>query len=133
MEEIERVLKHLKPKDVLDQYEYSHPDPKMLDTFPNPGVDEVTLHCHEFTSLCPITGQPDYGEIKITYEPRYLCLESKSLKLYLGQYRQHGGFAEQITVKIYTDLFSVLHPMHLKVESKFTSRGGIGIEAYRRS
>ena len=100
-------MKHLKKK---KEYKYSGPDKSVLDTFPNPGVHEVTLVCSEFTSLCPITGQPDYGVVTIYYIPDKLCLESKSLKLYLGMYRQFGGFAEKITSKIYTDLDKVLKP-----------------------
>ena len=119
-------LKYLKPKEL---FEYKNPDPRILDTFLNPGVNEVTLECIEFTSLCPVTGQPDYGKLKIIYTPKEKCVESKSLKLYLGMYRQFGGFAEKITQKIYWDLFQTLDPIHLKVVSKFSYRGGISIEA----
>ena len=121
-------LRHLKPK---KEFQYENPDPRVLDTFENPGVNEVTLECIEFTSLCPVTGQPDFGKLKIIYQPKEKCLESKSLKLYLGMYRQFGGFAEKITQRIYWDLFSVLDPIHLKVVSKFSYRGGISIEAYK--
>jgi len=122
------MLKHLKPRELI---EYENPDPKVLDTFENPGVNEVTLECIEFTSLCPVTGQPDLAKLKIIYQPKEKCLESKSLKLYLGMYRQFGGFAEKITQKIYWDLYSVLDPIHLKVVSKFSYRGGISIEAHK--
>lgn len=109
------------------EYSYSKPDIKLLDTFPNPGVDTVNLTNTEFTSLCPITGQPDYGQIGITYEPRELCLESKSLKLYLGAYRQEGGFAEQLTERIASDLFFILDPKRMIVDTTWRSRGGITI------
>ena len=121
-------LRHLKPK---KEFKYENPDLRVLDTFENPGVNEVTLECIEFTSLCPVTGQPDFGKLKIIYQPKEKCLESKSLKLYLGMYRQFGGFAEKITQRIYWDLFSVLDPIHLKVVSKFSYRGGISVEAYK--
>jgi len=122
---MELKLKHLKPK---KEFQYQNPDPEVLDTFENPGVQEVTLDCTEFTSLCPVTGQPDYGTLEITYEPNEKCLESKSLKLYLGMYRQYGGFAEEITEKIYWDLHETLKPKCLKVVSRFASRGGISIK-----
>ena len=124
-------LKYLKPKKQEEVNRYTDPDSRVLDTFENPGVNEVTLECIEFTSLCPVTGQPDFGKLKIIYTPKEKCLESKSLKLYLGTYRQFGGFAEKITQKIYWDLFSVLDPIHLRVVSKFSYRGGISIEAYK--
>ena len=114
------------------QYKYKNPDRTVLDWFLNPGVEEVTLNCSEFTSLCPITGQPDYAEIRIIYQPDERCLESKSVKLYLGMYRQYGGFAEEITKKICDDLFKVLEPKSLSVVSKFTRRGGVSIESYAR-
>jgi len=110
-------------------YNYDLPNGKTLDTFPNPGVKRVEMECIEFTSLCPVTGQPDYGEIKIVYEPMTLCVESKSLKLYLGSYRMYGGFAETLTLMIYADLLTVLRPKFLEVEGKFTYRGGISIKA----
>jgi len=125
MEKTRRDLKWLKPK---REYQYENPNPKALDTFPNPGVEEVALTCKEFTSLCPITGQPDYAHFKVTYAPINSCLESKSLKLYLGAYRQYRGFAEQITEKICSDLWKVLKPDKLIVGGHFSSRGGIEIE-----
>lgn len=120
-------LKHLKLKRELS---YNDPDPKVLDTFLNPGVQEVELTCKEFTSLCPVTGQPDYAVISVSYSPNKLCLESLSLKLYLGMYRQFGGFAEQITKKICGDIFKVLSPKDILVKGTFTWRGGIKIEAF---
>lgn len=118
-------LKYLKSK---EEYSYSNPDIKLLDVFPNPGVDMVELEQREFTSLCPITGQPDYGIINISYQPDNLCVESKSLKLYLGAYRQEGGFAEQLTERIADALNVVLEPKRLVVRTKWAPRGGISIE-----
>jgi len=119
------ILKHLKPK---KEYKYKEPDLDTLDTFPNPGVGQVTLDCIEFTSLCPVTGQPDYYEVKVTYEPQDKCLESKSLKLYLGAYRQVGSFAEQLVQKIWEDICLVLKPKGLLVQVKSSPRGGIFIK-----
>lgn len=104
------------------------PDPRILDTFPNPGVTSVTLRCKEFTSLCPLTGQPDWAEFEITYHPVEKCLESKSLKMYLATYRNFKGFAETITTQIGTHLHEVLAPTKgIEVRGFFTSRGGISI------
>lgn len=129
MQQARRSMKWLKTK---REYVYEHPESswKVLDIFPNPGVSYVVMDCVEFTSLCPITGQPDYGRVIITYIPDRHCLESKSLKLYLGMYRQYGGFAEQITEKICEDLNKVLNPKEVTVHTKFTTRGGVSIEAY---
>ena len=123
-------LKWLKQK---EEFSFKEPNYKILDTFPNPGVDEVILICTEFTSLCPLTHQPDYGVIKITYTPSEVCVESKSLKLYLGSYRQYGGFAEDITNKILGDLKFVLNPTFIIVEAEFSSRGGIKILTKKES
>ena len=120
-------LRYLKPK---KEFSYKDPNPEVLDTFPNPGVIDVELTCREFTSLCPVTGQPDYAVIGIDYTPDKLCLESKSLKLYLGMYRLYGGFCEQVTHKICEDLFKVLTPKNIVVRGVFTWRGGIKIEAF---
>jgi len=121
-------LKHLKPK---KEFKYKNPDPSVLDTFPNPGVKQVRLECTEFSSLCPVTGQPDWGTVGIEYIPDKKCIESKSLKLYLGMYRQFGGFAEKITQKIWEDLSTVLGPniYYLRVVTQFSPRGGISIVA----
>jgi 7-cyano-7-deazaguanine reductase len=110
------------------EFKFNGPDPAQLETFPNPGVSEVTLICKEFTSHCPITSQPDYAVITILYEPNNLCLESKSLKLYLGGFRNWGAFAEQLSVTISKDLCSVLQcPVVVEVDQ--ASRGGIEIQA----
>lgn len=111
-------------------YHYTAPGPAMLETFPNshPGKSyQVMLESSEFTSLCPKTGQPDFARIRIQYVPAARCVESKSLKLYLFAFRQHGAFMEAITNQIAEDLVAVLQPVSLQVVTEFASRGGISI------
>jgi 7-cyano-7-deazaguanine reductase len=103
----------------------------MLEVFPSPHHHEgrdakyvVEITFPEFTSLCPKTGQPDFGEIKISYIPFRHCIESKSLKLYFFAYRQHGAFMEKIVNKILGDLVYVSLPRWMRVEGKFNARGG---------
>lgn len=100
----------------------------ILETFENPypGRDyEIETVCPEFTSVCPITGQPDFGTLTITYVPNQLCYELKSLKLYLQQYRNHGAFYEDVTNRILYDLTAVTNPRRMKIVGAFTPRGGI--------
>ncbi|HBT75874.1 MAG TPA: NADPH-dependent 7-cyano-7-deazaguanine reductase QueF [Planctomycetaceae bacterium] len=93
---------------------------------PNPGRDYlIETVCPEFTSVCPVTGQPDFGTITITYIPDKLCVELKSLKLYLQRFRNEGIFYEAVTNRIFDDLRAVLLPRYLKLHSSFTPRGGI--------
>ena len=99
-----------------------------LETFPNPfpGRDYVIeTVCPEFTSLCPKTGQPDFGTLTITYVPDRKCFELKSLKLYLQQYRDHGAFYEDVTNRILDDLAAVTQPRSMTIVAAFTPRGGI--------
>ena len=99
-----------------------------LETFPNrhPGRDyEIEIHCPEFTSVCPKTGQPDFGTIRIRYVPDKVCLELKSLKLYLFDYRHKGIFYEHVTNVILDDLVGALKPRRMTVEGDFNVRGGI--------
>ncbi len=99
-----------------------------LDTFPNPQPDrdyEVEIRCPEFTSLCPKTGLPDFGEIRITYVPDHLCVELKSLKYYLIEFRNRGIFYEQATNQILDDLVAAIAPRRMKVVGDFSPRGGI--------
>jgi 7-cyano-7-deazaguanine reductase len=97
-----------------------------LETFPTPhGVSRVAFEVEEFTSLCPVTGQPDYGTIRIEYAPRLRCLESKSLKLYLWTFRNEGHFCEQLAATIAAKLFAVLEPHTLRVFVRQNTRGGI--------
>ncbi|WP_298345484.1 preQ(1) synthase [Ferrimicrobium sp.] len=113
------------------QYHYEDPNPAMLEAFPNPhpGTDFVIrLIATEFTSLCPITGQPDYGSLVIDYIPDELCVESKSLKLYLVSYRNHGSFHESCVNTIADDLNGLLSPKFLRIFGDFNPRGGIAIK-----
>lgn len=103
-------------------------DPTSLESFPNPQTDVeyvIEIEAPEFTCLCPKTGQPDFGEILISYAPDLLCLESKSLKLYLFSFRQTGAFHEDVTNRIARDLYNLLNPNWVQVTGKFKARGGI--------
>jgi len=111
------------------EYQYDNPNVKILETFPSPigenNQSEIVIEAPEFTSLCPVTGQPDFARIVIAYTPDKLCVESKSLKLYLGAFRMHRGFHEECVNRIADDLVSVLNPVRIRVEGQFTPRGGI--------
>ena len=101
---------------------------KTLDTFPNPTPQrnyEIRFACPEFTCLCPKTGQPDFATYRISYTPDELCVELKSLKLYLWSFRQEGHFHEAVTNRILDDLAAALHPRWMRVEGDFAVRGGI--------
>ena len=107
--------------------------PETLETFTNkhPGNDYwVQFNCPEFTSLCPITGQPDFAEIRISYIPAEKMVESKSLKLYLFSFRNHGDFHEDCVNIIMKDLIKLLEPKYIEVLGKFTPRGGLSIDPY---
>ena len=108
-------------------------DPSVLETFENKhqGNDYwVQFNCPEFTSLCPITGQPDFAEIKIAYIPNKRMVESKSLKLYLFSFRNHGDFHEDCVNIIMKDLVKLMAPKYIEVIGLFTPRGGISIYPY---
>ena len=99
-----------------------------LETFPNefPGRDYVIeIVCPEFTSVCPMTGQPDFGTMTIMYTPAKTCVELKSLKLYMQQFRNEGIYYENVTNSILDDLVAVLSPAWITLEAAFTPRGGI--------
>jgi 7-cyano-7-deazaguanine reductase len=101
---------------------------KTLDTFPNPKPDreyEIRFVCPEFTCVCPMTGQPDFATIRITYVPAAKCVELKSLKLYLWSYRDEGAFHEAVVNRILDDLVAALQPQRARVEGDFNVRGGI--------
>ena len=101
---------------------------KQLDTFANPrrGRDyHIAFECPEFTCVCPLTGQPDFATIFIDYVPDELCVELKSLKLYLWSYRDEGAFHEAVTNQIADDLVAAVHPRTITVTGKFMVRGGI--------
>lgn len=105
-------------------------DPSLLEKFPNKHVDNdymVTLNCPEFTSLCPKTGQPDFAKIFINYIPDKFLVESKSLKLYLFSFRNHGDFHEDCCNIIMKDLKKLLEPKYIEVKGVFMPRGGISI------
>jgi 7-cyano-7-deazaguanine reductase len=111
-------------------YRYDDPDAAVLEAFDNPhpaAAWAVSLLCSEFTTLCPVTGQPDYGRMRIDYVPGGLCVESKSLKLYLMRYRNHGTFHEDCVNRVADDLFTRLSPRYLRVYGDFNPRGGIAI------
>ena len=110
--------------------------PEVLETFVNkhPGNDYwVRFNCPEFTSLCPITGQPDFAEIRISYVPDVRMVESKSLKLYLFSFRNHGDFHEDCVNIIMKDLIRLMDPKYIEVTGLFTPRGGISIYPYANS
>jgi 7-cyano-7-deazaguanine reductase len=127
-------LKHLGQK---SPFIYDNPHVSILESVPNAFADAmqninrvkgmVHIEAPEFTSLCPITGQPDFGTIIIDYEPAERCVESKALKLYLGAFRQQGEFQESIVNRIANDLITLLEPKYLRVEGRFTPRGGIAL------
>jgi 7-cyano-7-deazaguanine reductase len=101
---------------------------RQLETFPNPqpGRDyEIAFDCPEFTCLCPKTGQPDFATIRIRYVPDQLCVELKSLKLYLWSFRDEGHFHEAVTNRILDDLVSAVAPRRMTVTGAFNIRGGI--------
>ena len=99
-----------------------------LEAFPNPKPDreyEISICCPEFTSICPKTGRPDFGEIRINYIPNKLCIELKSLKYYLVKFRDQGIYYESVTNKILDDLVDTCAPRRMTVTGAFSARGGI--------
>src|SRR3981081_4275513 len=114
------------PKDVT-QRTVARPT-RTLETFPNPNPGrgyQISFECPEFTCLCPMTGQPDFATIRIKYVPDKLCVELKSLKLYLWSYRNDGAFHEAVTNRILDGLVEALAPRRAEVEGDFFVRGGI--------
>ena len=115
---------------VAYQFDY---DPSILESFDNKHPDNdywVKFNCPEFTSLCPITAQPDFATIYISYIPDQKMVESKSLKLYLFSFRNHGDFHEDCVNIIMKDLIKLMEPKYIEVWGKFTPRGGISIDPY---
>jgi 7-cyano-7-deazaguanine reductase len=99
-----------------------------IETFPNPRPErdyEIHISCPEFTSVCPKTGLPDFGEIRITYVPGERCIELKSLKYYMVEFRNRGIFYEHVTNEILDDLVEAIHPRRMRVVGDFSVRGGI--------
>ena len=121
---------------LLGNQKTKYPDdyaPQMLETFINKHQDNdyfVKFNCPEFTSLCPITGQPDFATIYISYIPDVRMVESKSLKFYLYSFRNHGDFHEDCVNIIMKDLIKLMDPKYIEVWGKFTPRGGISIDPY---
>jgi len=113
--------------DQLPKFVVTRPTGK-LDTFtsPRPGRPfTITFETEEFTCLCPLTGQPDFAKLKIHYQPDQLCVESKSLKLYLWSFRDRGAFHEAVTNQILDDLVKATQPQWMRIEGDFLIRGGI--------
>jgi 7-cyano-7-deazaguanine reductase len=101
---------------------------RKLETFPNPNPQrdfEIRFECPEFTCVCPMTGQPDFATIRIAYTPDQLCVELKSLKLYLWSFRNEGAFHEAVTNRILDDLVEALEPRKMEIVGDFFVRGGI--------
>ena len=108
-------------------------DPSILEAFENRHPERdywVTFTCPEFTTLCPKTGQPDFATLTIRYIPAKLLVESKSLKLYLFGFRNHGDFHEDVINIIFNDLSALLKPKYMEVYGKFAARGGISIDPF---
>lgn len=106
----------------------TRPVSKLLQTFDNPQRQRDYVVCHtapEFTSRCPLTGQPDFGTVVIEYVPDKLCVELKSLKLYLQSFRDEGTFYEAVTNRILDDLVNLLKPRWLRVQTHWNPRGGL--------
>ena len=128
--EAESSITLLGQKNVEYHYGYC---PEILETFDNKHPDRdywVKFNCPEFTSLCPITGQPDFATIYISYVPEIKMVESKSLKLYLFSFRNHGDFHEDCVNIIMKDLIKLMDPKYIEVTGIFTPRGGISIWPY---
>ena len=121
---------------LLGNQKVKYPDnyaPEVLETFLNKHPDNdyfVKFNCPEFTSLCPITGQPDFATITISYVPGEKMVESKSLKLYLFSFRNHGDFHEDCVNIIMKDLIKLMDPKYIEITGIFTPRGGISIYPY---
>ncbi|MCG3419561.1 preQ(1) synthase [Oceanobacillus sp. M65] len=108
-------------------------NPDVLEIFENNHQDRdyfVKFNCPEFTTLCPMTGQPDFATLYISYIPDVKMVESKALKLYLFSFRNHGGFHEDSINVIMNDLINLMDPRYIEVWGKFTPRGGISIDPY---
>jgi len=111
----------------------SSPDEAALEAAPNPHLSMlygVRFVCPEFTSLCPVTGQPDFAHLVIDYAPAKLIVESKSLKLFLGSFRNHGAFHEDCTVEIAKRLIQVMKPKWLRIGGYWYPRGGMPIDVF---
>jgi|SRR3989344_3161385 len=124
---VKKSFKHLGKKTKLP----TKPSINILETFDNAHQESlylVPLVCHEFTSICPITGQPDFAKFEIVYAPNIKMVESKSLKLYLFSFRNHGAFHEDVTNRIFNDLWKLMSPKFMRIIGDFSVRGGISIK-----
>ncbi|AKG73139.1 preQ(1) synthase [Salinicoccus halodurans] len=129
-EEYTENLSLLGSREVKYDFDYN---PEVLETFDNKheGRDYfVKFNCPEFTTLCPITNQPDFATLYISYIPDVKMVESKALKLYLFSFRNHGGFHENSVNMIMDDLIELMDPKYIEIWGKFTPRGGISIDPY---
>jgi 7-cyano-7-deazaguanine reductase len=118
----------LEPSFSVQNARISRMSSSTLETFPNPRPErdyEISISCPEFTSVCPRTGLPDFGEIRITYVPDGHCIELKSLKYYLIEFRNRGIFYESVTNQILDDLVAAIRPRRIAVVGDFSARGGI--------
>ena len=125
-------MKELKNLGKKTDYVFDY-DKSLLETFDNKHPDRdywVKFNCPEFTSLCPVTGQPDFATLYISYIPDKKLVESKSLKLYLFSFRNHGAFHEDCVNIIMNDLIAVMDPLYIEVWGKFLPRGGLSIDPY---
>ena len=131
-----RTKEQMNDVTLLGNKNVKYPDnysPDVLETFLNKHTENnyfVKFNCPEFTSLCPITGQPDFAAVYISYIPDVKMVESKSLKLYLFSFRNHGDFHEDCVNIIMKDLIKLMDPRYIEVWGKFTPRGGISIDPY---
>lgn len=115
------------------KYQLNKIDPKILQNVDNPHLDvdySIRFSCPEFTSICPITGQPDFAHLVIDYVPNKKIIESKSLKLYLFSFRNHGAFHEDCTVQIAKDIIACIKPKWLRIGGYWYPRGGIPIDIF---
>jgi 7-cyano-7-deazaguanine reductase len=129
---MEREKEELKTLGKKTDYNFDY-NPNLLEKFSNKHKENdyfIKFNCPEFTSLCPITGQPDFATIYISYIADEYCVESKSLKLYLFSFRNHGDFHEDCVNIIMKDLIKLLNPRYIEVWGKFLPRGGISIDPY---
>jgi 7-cyano-7-deazaguanine reductase len=107
-----------------------HPNKDILEVFPKPkNINVITFETNEFTSLCPVTGQPDFATVTVIYKPNFKCVESKSLKLYLQSFRNEGGFIEDLSSRICCDLQVILNPKGIIVMITSMPRGGLSLKA----
>jgi len=106
------------------------PEQAKLESFPNPNPRRdywIRIECPDFTSLCPVTGQPDFAAITVDYVPDKLCVETKSLKLYLASYRNEHAFNEKVVNRILHDLLRACAPRKMRIHAKFAARGGLAL------